>query len=179
MEITDLSLAGLKLIKLQSFQDERGLFKESYQKDRYHKLGILETFVQDNFSYSKAGVLRGLHFQTTPGQAKLISVLQGKIFDVAVDIRRDSPTFGQWIGIYLEAENHEQFFIPAGFAHGFYVTSSEGALVHYKVSSSYNPETEKTVRFDDPLFSIEWPANNPILSPRDQNAPFWAEEVVL
>ena len=120
-----------------------------------------------------------MHFQSTPGQAKLVSVIQGKIFDVAVDIRPESPTFGKWEGIYLEAEAHEQFFIPAGFAHGFYVVSSEGALVQYKVSSLYNPETEKTFRFDDPAFAIEWPEKNPILSARDQNSPFFAEVSLL
>lgn len=173
MEIIDLSIPGLKLIKLKPLQDARGFFKEFYQQERYHKKGMEDVFLQDNFSSSKKGVLRGMHFQSLPGQAKLVSVIHGKIFDVAVDIRKDSPTFGQWEGVYLDANNHEQFFIPVGFAHGFYVI--EDALVHYKVSALYNPSTEKTFRFDDPAFGIKWPTSHPILSPKDQNAPLFNE----
>ena len=175
MEIINLSIPGLKLIKLKAFHDERGFFKEFYKQPAYHDAGIASSFPQDNFSYSKKGVLRGMHFQTFPGQAKLVSVIQGEIFDVAIDIRKDSPTFGKWEGIYLNAKNHEQFFIPEGFAHGFYVVSGEGALVHYKVSALYNPETEKSFRFNDPTFSIKWPTDNPILSLRDEQAPFFNE----
>jgi dTDP-4-dehydrorhamnose 3,5-epimerase len=173
MEIINLSIPGLQLIKLKPIPDERGFFKEFYQQPRYHREGIETVFLQDNFSYSKKGVLRGMHFQSFPGQAKLVSVIQGKIFDVAVDIRKNSPTFGKWEGIYLDAGSHEQFFIPEGFAHGFYVVSDKGALVHYKVSSLYHQETEKSFRFDDPTFAITWPAEQPILSVRDQNAPFF------
>ncbi len=172
MEIINLSIPDLKLIRLKPIQDERGFFKEFYRQDLYKANGIGDLFSQDNFSFSKQGVLRGMHFQSFPGQAKLVSVIQGKIFDVAVDIRTNSPTFGKWEGVYLDANSHEQFFIPSGFAHGFYVI--EDALVHYKVSSLYNPSTEKTFRFDDPAFAIQWPTTTPILSLRDQSAPLFA-----
>ena len=175
MEIIELSLPGLKLIRLQSFGDERGFFKEFYRKPRYIDNGIECEFVQDNLSFSKQGVIRGMHFQTAPGQAKLVSVLNGKIFDVAVDIRPDSPYFGKWEGVYLDADKHEQLFVPVGFAHGFCVVSNTGAHVHYKVSSIYDASTEKTFRFDDPSIAIEWPVKNPSLSLRDQNCPSFKE----
>src|SRR5262249_26316748 len=147
---------------LNVLDDERGFFKECYRKNRYADYGIECEFVQDNLSFSKAGVIRGLHYQSEPGQAKLVSVLQGKIFDVAVDIRPDSPYFGKWEGVYLDANQHEQLYIPIGFAHGFCVVSPEGAHVHYKVSSIYNAATEKTIRFDDPHVKIEWPTLKPV-----------------
>lgn len=175
MEIIDLSIPGLKLIRLTAFEDDRGFFKECYRKPRYVEFGIEAEFVQDNLSFSKQNVIRGMHYQTEPGQAKLVSVLHGKIFDVAVDIRPDSPYFGKWTGVYLEADKHEQLFIPIGFAHGFCVMSPEGAHVHYKVSSVYDPSTEKTFRFDDPHVDIKWPIPNPSLSPRDLKCPNFKE----
>lgn len=175
MEIIDLSIPGLKLIRLTAFEDDRGFFKECYRKPRYTELGIEQEFVQDNLSYSKQNVIRGMHFQSEPGQAKLVSVLNGKIFDVSVDMRPDSPYFGRWEGVYLEASKHEQLFIPAGFAHGFCVISPEGAHVHYKVSSVYTPSTEKTFRFDDPSVNIKWPISNPSLSQRDLECPYFKE----
>ncbi len=178
MEIICLSIPELKLIKPKIIEDSRGFFKESYNKIRYQNEGLKTVFVQDNCSFSKKGVLRGMHFSTA-AQAKLVSVMQGKIFDVAVDIRPGSPTFGKWEGVVLDADQHEQFFIPEGFAHGFYVMSDEGALVHYKMSSVYNPDVEKTFRFDDPAFSIEWPNKQPILSLRDENAPFFTEGLLV
>ncbi len=173
MEIEDLSLPGLKLIRINVSDDDRGFFKECYQKSRYVDYGIPCEFVQDNISFSKKNVIRGMHFQTDPGQAKLVSVMQGKIFDVAVDIRPDSPYFGKWEGVYLDATKHEQLYIPIGFAHGFSVISDEGAHVLYKVSSSYNPQTERTFRFDDPEIKISWPVDKPVISARDQNSPFF------
>ncbi len=175
MEIIDLSLPGLKLIRVHVFHDDRGYFKECYRKTRYSDGGIDCEFAQDNLSYSNKDVIRGMHFD--PSQAKLVSVLQGKIFDVAVDIRPASPFFGKWEGVYLDADRHEQLFIPAGFAHGFCVVSDKGAHVHYKVSSPYNPATEQSFRFDDPNINIQWPCRNPIISLRDQKAPLLCEVV--
>ncbi len=175
VEIIHLSLPGLKLVRLSILEDPRGSFRESYQKNRYTGHGIACDFLQDNLSFSKKDVIRGMHFQSDPGQAKLVSVVQGKIFDVAVDIRLGSPTFGKWEGVYLDASQGEQLFIPVGFAHGFCVVSETGAHVLYKVSTIYNPETEKSFRFDDPQVKIEWPTLNPLISQRDQNAPLLQE----
>ncbi len=169
-----MKLLGLVRYTPRIFFDERGFFLESYNQPLYQKLGVEVSFVQDNLSFSKRGTVRGLHFQSQPGQAKLISCLEGRIWDVAVDIRPDSPTFGAWEGIFLDSEAREQFFIPSGFAHGFCVLS-ETALVQYKVSSVYNPVTECSIRWNDPTLAIEWPVIYPILSPRDQTNPLFTE----
>jgi dTDP-4-dehydrorhamnose 3,5-epimerase len=176
MDVTNLSLEGLKLIQPAIFADDRGFFTEHYRKPLYASHGILCDFVQDNHSYSKKGTLRGMHFQTAPGQAKLVSVIDGEIFDVVVDIRPDSPTFGRWEGVVLDGKKREQLFIPAGFAHGFCVTS-ESAHVFYKVSALYDPATEKGFRFDDPRVGIEWPKLDLLLSSRDQMAPLLHEVI--
>ena len=176
MEIVNLRLPGLKLITPRVFKDNRGFFKETYNEDRYDTLGISTRFVQDNHSFSEKNVIRGMHFQLEPAQDKLVWVTQGKIFDVAVDLRKDSPTFGLWEGVYLEGESHTQLFIPSGFAHGFCVVS-DGAHVHYKVSSPYNAAAEKSFRFDDPTVQIAWPTSEPILSVRDKSAPTFLEVV--
>jgi len=178
MELIDLPIPGLKLIRVSSAADERGFFKECYRKPRYFDFGIDCEFVQDNLSYSRHGVIRGMHFQSDPGQAKLVSVLQGKIFDVAVDLRKDSPYFGKWAGVYLDAGQHEQLYVPIGFAHGFCVVSPEGAHVHYKVSSTYDPLTEMSFRFDDPQIGIDWPSKTPLVSHRDRQAPLFKELVL-
>ena len=136
MEVVELSLKGLKLIKPKVFKDSRGFFLESYNEATYQEAGIDASFVQDNHSFSQKNTVRGMHFQTIPGQAKLLRVSQGEIFDVAVDIRPDSPTFGKWEGVILNSTNHHQLFVPIGFAHGFCVLSEE-AHVMYKVSSLY------------------------------------------
>ncbi len=172
MHVKDLTLTGLKLIQLNAFGDERGFFKEAYNQELYLKNG-LPLFVQDNVSFSKKNVLRGMHFQSHPGQDKLVSVLQGEIFDVAVDMRPTSPHFGKWEGVYLKAEDHRQLFIPKGFAHGFCVTCASGALVQYKMSAPYNAKTECAFRFDDPSIGILWPIVSPILSERDLKAPLF------
>ena len=177
MKVTNLRLQGLKLIQPALFQDERGFFKESYHASRYSQLGIISSFVQDNHSFSKKNVIRGMHFQSTPGQNKLVWVTQGKIFDVAVDLRKDSPTFGHWEGVYLDDQSQEQLFVPKGFAHGFCVLSDEGAHVNYKVSALYDSSTEKTFRYDDPAVGIEWPIKNPILSIRDRESPCLKEAI--
>lgn len=174
MEFTDLKLNGLKLIKPKVFHDERGFFLESFQQSLFEKCGINVSFSQDNHSFSKIGCIRGMHYQTYPGQAKLVRVAQGKIFDVAVDIRPHSPTFGQWEGVFLDGENHWQIFIPVGFAHGFCVVSEE-AHVLYKVSSPYNAQYEKGFRWNDPAVNVQWPINQPIISLRDQQSPFFKE----
>lgn len=172
MKIRSLKLDGLKELFPLSFDDERGCFLETYQETRYHEIGLNVRFVQDNVSYSSQFVLRGLHFQESPGQAKLVTCLQGEVWDVALDIRKDSNTFGQWEAVYLNESLHNQLFIPVGFAHGFCVLS-EKAVVQYKVSSIYDPSTEKTIQWNDPELKIDWPVQNPILSPRDQNGYNW------
>jgi dTDP-4-dehydrorhamnose 3,5-epimerase len=178
MEILDLPLAGLKLVKPRVFNDDRGFFLESYRKDALAKGGIDVEFVQDNHSRSSEGTLRGLHFQRAsssgPGQAKLVRVVRGKIFDVAVDIRPDSSTFGKWHAEVLDAHAHHQLFVPTGFAHGFCVLSEEGADVLYKVSSFYDGATESGFAWNDPDVGVAWPVKNPTLSKRDMTAPSFA-----
>ncbi len=170
MEIIDLKLNGLKLIKPRLHKDERGFFLETYQSSTYCLHGIDCSFVQDNHSFSQHGCLRGMHFQSQPGQAKLVRAGVGKIFDVAVDIRPHSSTYKQWEGIILDDQQHWQLFIPNGFAHGFCVLS-EHAHVLYKVSTPYNAKYEKGFRWDDPIINIQWPIQNMILSNRDLCAP--------
>ncbi len=165
MQIQELSFPEVKKITLRTFSDERGFFRETFRNGP-----SFPQFVQDNHSFSKKNVIRGMHFQRYPGQAKLVSVVQGVIFDVVVDIRKESPTFGKWEGVYLDASLGEQLFIPVGFAHGFCVVSDEGAHVCYKVSSFYQGEEEKTFCYNDPFVGIEWPCNEPILSERDGRA---------
>lgn len=171
MQIDSLEMKGLYLIKPKCFMDERGYFLETYRQSAYNQKGIDVAFVQDNAAFSKKGVLRGLHYQDKPGQAKLVSVSFGSIWDVAVDLRPDSESFGKWCGVELNDHNHYQLFIPVGFAHGYCVLSEEGAVVSYKVSADYNPAMERSVRWDDPHLAINWPIKTPILSLRDQQAP--------
>jgi dTDP-4-dehydrorhamnose 3,5-epimerase len=174
MERLQTQLVGTVLIEPRVFGDERGFFQETYRRREYADLGIDVEFVQDNHSRSRRGVLRGMHFQ--PGQAKLVRVVRGAILDVVVDIRPDSPTFGRWEGYELSDENHHQFFVPDGFAHGFVVTS-EVADVVYKVSTYYDPAAESGFRFDDPQVGIEWPADVELVpSERDRQAPSFAEK---
>lgn len=175
MEVTKLRLEGLKLIKPRVYRDTRGYFLETFTPSLYQELGLEGAFVQDNHSSSHQGCLRGMHYQSHPGQAKLVRAAIGKIYDVAVDIRPNSPTFGQWEAVILDGELHHQLFIPIGFAHGFCVLS-EGAHVLYKVSSLYDPKTEEGFRWDDPTINIEWPIVQPIVSDRDQQAPFFSKK---
>lgn len=174
MEIIDLPLAGAKLIRPRVFRDPRGFFFESYSQERYAARGIADTWVQDNHSLSRLGTLRGLHYQSRPGQAKLVRVTRGRIFDVLVDIRRGSPTFGKWHGVEIDAEEHSQVYIPIGFAHGFGVLS-EVAEVQYKVSSPYDAEHECAIRWNDPDIGVAWPIASPILSERDQASETFAD----
>ena len=168
MKVEDLELEGVKLVTPRIFGDERGFFLESYNADKYRAHGIACDFAQDNHSRSVHGTLRGLHYQSSPGQAKLLRVVQGQVFDVAVDIRHGSPTFGRWLAVELDAKQHQQIFIPVGFAHGFCVLS-ETAEVLYKVSSVYDPNTECGIAWDDPDIGIRWPVTDPLLSERDRH----------
>jgi len=170
MNISRCELADLLIVEPDVFGDNRGYFMESWNRQRYRDAGIDFDFVQDNFSLSRRGTLRGLHFQNPLAQGKLVSVLQGEVFDVGVDIRRSSPTFGRWFGMTLSAENKRQFFLPPGFAHGFLVLS-DMALFHYKCTDYYSPKDEQGFRWDDPEVGIKWPVENPILSQRDAAAP--------
>jgi dTDP-4-dehydrorhamnose 3,5-epimerase len=170
MNISRCELADLLIVEPDVFGDNRGYFMESWNRQRYREAGLDFDFVQDNFSLSRRGTLRGLHFQNPFAQGKLVSVLQGEVFDVGVDIRRGSPTFGRWFGMTLSAENKRQFYLPPGFAHGFLVLS-EMALFHYKCTDYYSPKDEQGFRWDDPAVGIKWPAETPILSQRDAAAP--------
>ncbi len=166
MKMIPTSLPGVALIEPRVFQDSRGMFLETWSQQRYHELGLGDGMVQDNLSWSKRGVLRGLHFQQPAPQAKLIYVLSGQIFDVAVDVRVGSPHFGRWVSFDLSLDNKRQAYIPAGFAHGFCVMSAT-ALVAYKCSEVYRPECEVGVAWDDPRIGIRWPIQSPKLSPKD------------
>ncbi|HVR21281.1 MAG TPA: dTDP-4-dehydrorhamnose 3,5-epimerase [Polyangiaceae bacterium] len=174
MEVVELELAGLKLIKPRAFGDSRGFFLETHHAERYRRAGIGCDFVQDNHSRSVRDVVRGLHYQEHPGQAKLVYVTTGRVFDVAVDLRPDSATFGRWHGHYLDDREHHQLFIPIGFAHGYCVVSEHADFV-YKVSAPYDPATERTLRWDDPDVGVEWPSGAPILSDRDRVGETFAE----
>jgi dTDP-4-dehydrorhamnose 3,5-epimerase len=170
VNVERLPLEGLIAITPRVLTDGRGFFLESYRESLYADAGIDVRFVQDNHSRSVRGTLRGLHFQRTPGQAKLVRVVTGRIWDVAVDIRPSSPTFGQWYGMELDAEQHKQLFVPVGFAHGFCVLS-DVADVLYKVSNPYDAATESGFAWNDPEVGVAWPITDPILSARDTSAP--------
>lgn len=170
----ETGLEGLALIEPDVFGDERGFFVETFSQDDWRGLGVESDFVQHNHSRSVGGTLRGLHFQTAPGQAKLLRCPRGKIFDVAVDLRRGSSTYGQWEGYVLDDEQHRQLYVPVGFAHGFCVLS-DLADVTYLVSSYYDPETEAGIRWNDPEVGVEWPVAEPLLSTRDVEAPLLSE----
>jgi dTDP-4-dehydrorhamnose 3,5-epimerase len=167
---TPTALPEVLIVEPDVHRDARGLFAETFRVDAYRALGIPDTFVQDNHSQSARGTVRGLHMQVRRPQAKLIRVVVGHIYDVAVDLRRGSPRFGRWVGVELSADNWKQCYIPTGFGHGFAVLS-ETALVEYKCSDYYDPEGEVTVAWNDPTLAIDWPVTEAILSPRDQRSP--------
>jgi len=169
MEVLDLSIPDVKCITPRAFPDGRGFFQQTYHEQEYREAGLHAQFVQDNWSRSSQGVLRGLHYQLKHAQDKLISVLHGEVLDVAVDIRRGSPTFGQWVGEILSDTNHVQLFVPKGFAHGFCVLSDRADIV-YKCSDFYAPDDEYAVRWDDPDLAIEWPRKDVVVSEKDQMA---------
>ena len=174
MEVVSTPIAGVLLIKPKIWGDARGYFVETWQQERYTAAGINLPFVQDNHSMSTYGILRGLHFQKTRPQGKLVYVSLGKVFDVAVDIRPASPTFGQWYGVELTQENQWQLWIAPGLAHGFAVTS-ETAHFHYKCTNYYCPEDEGAIRWNDPTFNVRWPVAKPRLSEKDAAAGYWHE----
>lgn len=170
MKIHETSLPSVLLLEPQVFGDARGFFYESYNQARFREAGISATFVQTNFSRSVKGTLRGLHYQWPHAQGKLVSVVEGEVFDVAVDIRRDSPTFGKWAGVMLNAENKRHLWIPEGFAHGFCVVSDH-AIFTYQCSAFYNREADAGIRWNDPDIGIDWPVTQPLLSDKDMKAP--------
>ncbi|QGJ71848.1 dTDP-4-dehydrorhamnose 3,5-epimerase [Planctomycetales bacterium 10988] len=171
MNVRTTSLEGVLVFEPKIFGDDRGFFLETWNNARYQEHGLPPLMVQDNLSFSQKGVLRGLHYQQPHPQGKLVMALQGEIFDVAVDIRPDSPTRGQWIGEWLTEKNKHQLYIPPGFAHGFCVTSPQ-ALVTYKCTELYYPEYDAGIRWDDPEIGIDWPITDPILSAKDTKAPY-------
>jgi dTDP-4-dehydrorhamnose 3,5-epimerase len=174
VNVIETRIPGCLILKPKVWGDARGYFLETFRSDRYGELGISERLIQDNVSFSRQGILRGLHLQHPFAQGKLVQVLVGEVFDVAVDVRRGSPTFGHWVGVTLSGENKHQFWVPPGFAHGFLVTG-ETALFAYKCSDYYHPETEFAIRWDDPRIGIEWPlqripGRTPELSDKDNQA---------
>ena len=174
-EFKRLEIPDVILIKPKVFEDERGFFMEVYKRSEFEAFGILESFVQDNHSRSVKGVLRGLHYQNPPkAQGKLVRVVVGEIFDVAVDIRKGSPYYGKWVGLILSSQNKKMLYIPPGFAHGFCVLS-EVAEVIYKTTEEYSPDHEAGIIWNDPEINIDWPIKNPFLSEKDKKWPFLRE----
>ena len=174
MKVESLELPGLKLITLDLYRDSRGYFTERFHENRFLEFGIQEKFIQDNHSFSLPGVLRGLHFQHTPPQAKLVGVIRGRIWDVVVDLRKGS-TFGKFLGTELSSQNGKLLFVPPGFAHGFCVLGDEPADVLYKVTQFYHPTGEAGIRWNDPDLKITWPIQNPNVSERDQELDLFLE----
>ena len=171
MKFSELEIPGLILVQPDVWGDERGFFIETYHTGKYAEGGIPKPFVQDNHSHSKKGVLRGLHYQRRHPQGKLVSVVRGAVYDVAIDVRRGSPAFGKWVGRVLSDENHEQLYVPEGCLHGFYVMS-DAADVYYKCTELYMPADDCGIRWDDPTIGIRWPlAGAPRLSPKDGRLP--------
>lgn len=174
-EFQRLKIPDLILVSPRPFADPRGFFMETYKRSEFQANGVDSEFVQDNFSHSVGRVVRGLHYQKSPqAQAKLVAVTRGEIFDVAVDIRRESPTFGQWVGVALSAENKKMLYIPTGFAHGFCVLSEEVDFT-YKVSAEYAPDLDRGIAWNDPEVGISWPVESPLLSDKDLQLPPLAE----
>ena len=175
MEILSTPFTGLKIVQLKIYHDNRGFFVERFNKKLFQELGLPVDYFQDNHSLSSPNVIRGLHFQNNPSQAKLVGCLRGRILDVAVDIRKDSPTLGKYFSIELSAENGKLLFIPAGFAHGFAVLGNEPADVMYKVDNQFSKEGDGGIRFNDPDLKIDWQIANPIISDKDKNLPLFAD----
>ncbi|PTO68211.1 dTDP-4-dehydrorhamnose 3,5-epimerase [Vibrio splendidus] len=177
MKVIDTRIPDVKIIEPSVFGDERGFFMETWNQKKFEEMvtGKPTKFVQDNHSKSKKGILRGLHYQTKNTQGKLVRVVSGEVFDVAVDIRKGSTTFGQWVGEYLSAENKRQLWVPEGFAHGFYVTSDEAEFV-YKCTDYYNPKAEISIAWDDCTLRVDWPlTSSPMLSDKDRRGMLFAQ----
>ena len=175
MEILSTPFTGLKIVQLKIYHDNRGFFVERFNQKLFQELGLPVDYFQDNHSLSAPNVIRGLHFQSNPSQAKLVGCLRGRILDVAVDIRKDSPTLGKYFSIELSGENGKLLFIPAGFAHGFAVLGNEPADVMYKVDNQFSKEGDGGIRFNDPDLKIDWQIVNPIISDKDKNLPLFAD----
>ncbi|HEX9160854.1 MAG TPA: dTDP-4-dehydrorhamnose 3,5-epimerase [Thermoanaerobaculia bacterium] len=178
MKVTPTPLAGVVVIEPKVFSDDRGLFLETYNAERYREAGIIDLFVQDNHSRSRRGVLRGLHYQEPNAQGKLVRCSRGAIFDVAVDIRRGSPQFGKWFGVELSERNQHMLWVPAGFAHGFCALTDECDVI-YKCTALYNAASDRSILWNDPEIGIDWPLRDPLLSPKDAAAPRLREAKVL
>ncbi|MDA3942663.1 MAG: dTDP-4-dehydrorhamnose 3,5-epimerase [Bacteroidetes bacterium] len=177
MEIINTKIPDLLIVKPAVFEDKRGYFFESYNKEKFLSQGVDQNFVQDNESKSMKGVLRGLHFQAPPfAQGKLVRVMKGAVLDVAVDIRKNSPTYGQWASIELTESNKMMYWVPPGFAHGF-VTLEDNTVFFYKCTNMYNKASEGSIRWNDPDLYIDWGISNPILSDKDQNSPLFKDFV--
>lgn len=174
MKVIETDLPGCLVFEPRVFGDDRGFFYEAFNHDKLAPLGLAPKFVQGNVSRSARGVLRGLHYQWPKPQGKFVSVLEGEVWDVAVDIRRSSPTFGRWAAATLSAENKRQFWVPEGFAHGF-VVLSEVATFHYLCTATYDPQADAAIRWDDASLAIDWPVSAPSLSDKDARAPFLAD----
>ena len=177
MRLLDTDIADVKIIEPEVYGDERGFFMETFRVSEFEQHCARKTFVQENHSRSRQGTLRGLHYQTQQAQGKLVRTVSGSIFDVAVDLRQSSPSFGKWIGVELSAENKRQLWVPEGFAHGFYVLSDYADFL-YKCTAYYAPEFERSLRWDDPSLAIDWPLVNneqPSLSAKDIQADSWAD----
>jgi dTDP-4-dehydrorhamnose 3,5-epimerase len=174
MRVTETSLKGVLLVEIDVFPDPRGFFLEICHAEKYAAVGIPGPFVQSNFSRSVRGTLRGLHYQIKHAQGKLVSVVEGRVFDVAVDIRKGSPTFGQWFGTELSVESRRQLYIPIGFAHGFCVLSETAGMI-YNCTDFYSPQDERGIIWNDPALSIDWPVSQPVLSAKDQSYKTLAE----
>lgn len=171
MKIIKTKLSGVSIIELDVFNDERGFFVERFHQEKFQKLGLPTKFVQDNHSKSNPGVLRGLHYQINPAQGKLVGCINGTIQDIALDIRKNSPTFGQYVSVILSGDNGKLLWIPQGFAHGFCVIGNKPADVTYKVDNLYNSSGDKGIIWNDPQFNIDWQIKNPNLSEKDKSLP--------
>ena len=170
MKVLQTALEGVLIIEPDVFRDERGYFIETFHRKRYKQGGVDTEFVQDNLSFSSKGIIRGLHYQFPQAQAKLVQVIKGEVFDVTVDIRRGSPTFGKWISVVISDEDKQQIYIPEGFAHGFCVLS-DTAFLSYKCSDLYAPDCEGGILWSDPDLNIDWPLEQPLLSGKDSQYP--------
>tara|TARA_B110000967_G_scaffold209987_2_gene269259 strand:+ start:21194 stop:21730 length:537 start_codon:yes stop_codon:yes gene_type:complete len=178
MKFSKTSLDGIILIEPDVYEDQRGFFNETYQKKRYIEAGISDDFVQDNHSRSYKNVLRGMHFQVKSPQAQIVTLMNGSIYDVVVDIREKSATFGEWLGVELSVNGKSQLYMPPGFAHGFFVLS-DWADIHYKVSTLYNPKNESGIIWNDPEIGIKWPIDSPILSLNDEGFKSLKETIIV
>jgi len=178
VKVLETELPGVLILEPKVFGDQRGFFMETYHQDRYRQAGLSQRFVQDNHSRSRRGVLRGLHYQLLQPQGKLVGVVRGRVFDVAVDIRQGSPTFGRWVSVVLDDQDHRQLYIPPGFAHGFCVLSAEADFV-YKCTDYYHPESERGIAWNDPDIGIRWPDLEIALSNKDTHNPTLARQLDL